>query len=250
MPKLTRNQWLIVAANFAIYSLLGWKFAVAVTIGIFFHELGHLIASERLGMKTSGMWLIPFLGGAAVNNNQYKTMYGRANVALAGPIIGSIPAVVFIALYWATGIHWLASAAFWILAINVVNLPPLFPILDGAKIIDSITYSIDRKFGLYVSCAFTCIGYLALVGIGMPIFGMFILLVSFSVLMSEWENQRNESHGLYERCTKGYLNKPYPMSKIQISNILGIWTASILTMITMCLYVHHIGLDSIGLLLK
>ncbi len=64
----------LAGASFASYSYLtDWKFAIIILISLVFHEYGHLKAMKKFGLKTKGIYLIPFVGGAAVQAEYCKT---------------------------------------------------------------------------------------------------------------------------------------------------------------------------------
>lgn len=57
----------LVGASFTSYAyMFTWKFALMIIVMLFVHESGHIWAMKRYGVKTKGIYLIPFVGGAAV----------------------------------------------------------------------------------------------------------------------------------------------------------------------------------------
>jgi len=249
MPKLNRWQLLCIVVNFCICSLIGWKLAVVMVVGLAAHEYSHLIEMKRQGRNTCGFWLIPFLGGVAISSDKPKTFWCQAKTVLAGPIGGGIPAVIAIVLYWATGIQWLACAAFWISLANALNLIPMSPLLDGGKALDAITYSISRKMGVRVSLVCALVGTIALF-MWAPIFSSVLCFISVKICSKEMENQVYEKHECYEFCSKGYLDKPFPITHKQMWMTALIWLAAMLVLTAVCVYVWHIGLVSLRLLLR
>ena len=115
------------------YTLLwGWQFAVGFVALIFFHEMGHVAEAKRQGLPVSAPLFIPFLGAMITMKAMPHNAWREAQVALAGPIAGSLAA----AGCWAIGSYadsnfWraLAFAGFFI---NLFNLIPLVP-LDGGR---------------------------------------------------------------------------------------------------------------------
>lgn len=52
-----------IFVSLGAYALVyGWKFAVALVYLIYIHEMGHLLAAKRKGIKTSNAIFIPFVG--------------------------------------------------------------------------------------------------------------------------------------------------------------------------------------------
>ncbi|WP_352260335.1 hypothetical protein, partial [Psychrobacter sp. TB55-MNA-CIBAN-0194] len=57
---------LFAGASVAAYSwLFSFEFALALIGCLVFHEYGHIRAMKHFGMKTKGIYLIPFVGGLA-----------------------------------------------------------------------------------------------------------------------------------------------------------------------------------------
>src|ERR1041385_5352852 len=114
------------------WTMWGWKFAVGVVLSIYVHEMGHVQALQRYGIKATAPMFIPGVG-AVVRLKQYPADRREdARVGLAGPIWGLGAAVVAYAVYRATesGI-WGAIAHFgaWV---NLFNLLPVWQ-LDGGR---------------------------------------------------------------------------------------------------------------------
>jgi Zn-dependent protease len=138
----------LAAASIAGYTMLfSWQFAVVIVGSILFHEYGHLWAMKKRGLKTKGIYLIPFFGGAAVAEESFKTRNNEAFIGLFGPIFGLGLAVVVLIGYYFTRNSFMAAIAGWMGLINIFNLLPVNP-LDGGRIIKSVTFSISNKLGL------------------------------------------------------------------------------------------------------
>ena len=118
---------------FSVYwTLWGWRFALGFVVSIYIHEMGHVAALTRLGIKATAPMFIPGLG-AVVRLKQYPvTPREDARVGLAGPIWGLAAAAVSYAVYRATDNQtWgaIAQVGAWI---NLFNLLPVWQ-LDGAR---------------------------------------------------------------------------------------------------------------------
>ena len=127
--------------------LLTWQFAVLIMVSLFFHESGHIWAMKRCGLKTKGIYFIPFMGAAAVSEDTFGTRRNEVYIAIMGPIWGFALAVVTLIGYYVTDNALFAAAAGWMAMINLFNLLPINP-LDGGRIMKSIAFSIDSKIGL------------------------------------------------------------------------------------------------------
>src|SRR5271154_2844375 len=75
----------------AAYSLLwGWQFAIGFVVLLFVHEMGHVIALRREGIKASAPMFVPFLGALITARSLGDNALAEARVGLAGPVLGSL----------------------------------------------------------------------------------------------------------------------------------------------------------------
>lgn len=109
-----------------------WVIALAVIVGLFVHEYGHVLAMNRLGMGPARIWIIPFLGGLAKGQREPRSEWDGVLVSLAGPAFGLLAAAPFFGLWSLTGGDAWLLGVFAIALINLVNLAPAPP-LDGSK---------------------------------------------------------------------------------------------------------------------
>ena len=139
---LTKAQtFLTMFVSFGVYwAAWGWKFALGLILSIYVHEMGHVFALQRLGIKSSVPTFIPGLG-ALIRMKQYPASPSEdARVGLAGPLWGLFAALVCVAVYYATGwASWgaIAKVGAWI---NLFNLMPFVP-LDGGRGFRALTRS-------------------------------------------------------------------------------------------------------------
>jgi Zn-dependent protease len=121
---------LSMLVSIGAYALLwGWKFAIGFVLLLFVHELGHALEAKRQGIPISAPLFIPFLGP--------KDAWREAQVALAGPIVGSLGAA---AVWWygeATDNNLLIALAFTGFFLNLFNLLPIVP-LDGGRAVAAL----------------------------------------------------------------------------------------------------------------
>ncbi|MBY0400192.1 site-2 protease family protein, partial [Myxococcota bacterium] len=114
------------------WTLWGWKFAVGFIAMIYVHEMGHVAALHRLGIRASAPMFVPGLG-AFVRLDQYPASAREdARIGLAGPIWGLAAAVSAYALHLATGYAVLAGIAHAGAVVNLFNLIPVWQ-LDGSR---------------------------------------------------------------------------------------------------------------------
>lgn len=110
----------------------GWLGALALVGGVFVHEFGHLLMINRAGCGPSRIRIIPFLGGAATMTRPPTSAFTGVLIALAGPAFGLLGALPFFVAAYATGERGWLTGAFYVGALNLINLLPAAP-LDGSK---------------------------------------------------------------------------------------------------------------------
>jgi Zn-dependent protease len=126
-----------VAASMVVsvgaYALLGgWWFGVGLVALIFVHEIGHVLELRRQGIPASAPLFIPFLGAFVGMKQMPKNAWKEAQVALAGPLLGTLGAIGV----WIAGValdsNFLKAMAFIGFFLNLFNLLPIVP-LDGGR---------------------------------------------------------------------------------------------------------------------
>jgi Zn-dependent protease len=141
----------------------GWKFALGLVLSIYIHEMGHVAALRRYGIKASAPMFIPGVGAFVRLHQRPANPVEDARVGLAGPLWGLGAALATFAVYLATDWpSWLAitRVGAWI---NLFNLTPLWQ-LDGARGFRALTRA-QRWLavaGLGVAWFLTAEGLLAL----------------------------------------------------------------------------------------
>ena len=117
----------------AAYSLFwGWEFAAGFVVLLFLHEMGHVIALRREGIKASAPMFVPFLGALITAKSLGENALAEARVGLAGPILGSLAAAVVAVIAVLTGSDMLLALAYVGFLLNLFNLLPVVP-LDGGR---------------------------------------------------------------------------------------------------------------------
>jgi Zn-dependent protease len=134
LPKLklftTAGTMFVSIAAYAW--IWGLPFAAGFVVLLLVHELGHVIALRREGIKASAPMFIPFLGAVITSRSLGDNATAEARVGLAGPILGSIGAAACILIWHATGNDLWRALAYTGFFLNLFNLMPLVP-LDGGR---------------------------------------------------------------------------------------------------------------------
>jgi Zn-dependent protease len=174
------------------YALLGgWWFGVGLVGLIFAHEMGHVLALRRQGVPASAPLFIPFMGAVIGMKRMPENAWREAEVALAGPLLGSLAA----AAVWAAGSYYhsrfLVALAFVGFLINLFNLIPVVP-LDGGRAVAALHPAI------------WLVGLAGLVALMVvqpsPILPLIVLLGGFE-LLNRWKTRRLAGAAGYYRVT-------------------------------------------------
>lgn len=115
-----------------IWWQMGWVWALAGVFGVLIHETGHVLAINALGCGPGRLTFVPFVGGAAYPKRPPDTEFKGVLIALAGPVFGLLAMAPFFVAYAVSGDEKWIEGAFFIAAINLINLLPAPP-LDGSK---------------------------------------------------------------------------------------------------------------------
>jgi Zn-dependent protease len=114
------------------WQVFGWSFALGLVLCIYVHEIGHVVALQRLGIAATSPMFIPGVG-AVVRLKQYPIDATEdARVGLAGPRWG----LGITALAWTIGhlaaaplLLAIAKTSAWLNLFNLIPVPPL----DGGR---------------------------------------------------------------------------------------------------------------------
>ncbi len=123
----------------------GQLFVVAIFSVVVLHELGHALAARRFGIRTRDITLLP-IGGMARLERMPREPWKEITVALAGPCVNLVLAVVFYFVLRAASVDLNPEAlvtiqgnvlvkVFWVnIAMIVFNMIPAFP-MDGGRVL-------------------------------------------------------------------------------------------------------------------
>ncbi|MFC1519287.1 site-2 protease family protein [Pseudomonadota bacterium] len=183
---------MLAAASVAAYSwLFSIEFALALIACLVIHEYGHIKAMKHFGMKTKGIYLIPFMGGLAVSDERINTRWQNVVISIMGPTFGLFMSIGCMLAYWLTGNIFFAGLASFNALLNLFNLLPILP-LDGGHILKSITFSMNSMVGLIACIAGAAAGVFISYSLGLALLG-FLLLIGSLEIVFEWKS-RHQSH--------------------------------------------------------
>ncbi|MCT7940755.1 site-2 protease family protein [Shewanella holmiensis] len=183
---------LLAGASVAAYSwLFSIEFALALIACLVFHEYGHIRAMKHFGMKTKGIYLIPFMGGLALSDERINTRWQDVVISIMGPTFGLFLSIACLVAYWITGNVFFAGVAAFNALLNLFNLLPILP-LDGGHILKSISFSMNSVTGLIACVAGAAIGVFISYSLGLALLG-FLLLIGSVEIVFEWRG-RHQSH--------------------------------------------------------
>ena len=155
-------------------AVINWKFAVLIVLIIVVHELGHVWAMKRAGMRVKGIYFIPFFGAATVSEDLWPSWKAQARVNLAGPVWGLLLTLAALAAHVSTGYRFpfLAAVAAWGGLLNLLNLLPVNP-LDGGRIVGAVAYSLRSRAAFGATFAFLVVG--VLLGLGLQLYLIYVV---------------------------------------------------------------------------
>jgi Zn-dependent protease len=120
--------------SLAVYATIwGWPYAAGFIALMFLHEMGHYVAARQRGLNVGAPMFIPFVGAWIDLKDQPVDVATEAYVAMAGPLVGTVAAVLV--YLWGRSVEssLLLAIAYAGLFLNLFNLLPLSP-LDGGRI--------------------------------------------------------------------------------------------------------------------
>ena len=173
---------LFAAGSLAAYSwLFSIEFAIALLLCLVFHEYGHIKAMKYFGLKTKGIYLIPFVGGLALSDDKISTRWQDIVISIMGPFFGLLLSIACLVLYWLTDLEILAGLAVFNALLNLFNLLPVLP-LDGGHVLKSIAFSINSKIGLVVCILGAVLGIYLSYHFGLALLGFLLAIGSMEIV--------------------------------------------------------------------
>ena len=127
------STFLSMFASLGVYwTVFGWRLALGLVISIYIHEMGHVAALMRYGVKASTPLFIPGLGAMIRLRQHLGDPRQDARVGLAGPLWGLGAALGSYAVHLAGGPPIWAAVARLGAWLNLFNLTPIWE-LDGGR---------------------------------------------------------------------------------------------------------------------
>ncbi len=127
----TGGTMLLSVAAYAF--VFGWRYAVGFVVLLFIHEMGHFMAARQRGMTVGAPTFIPFVGAWIDLKEQPMDVETEAHIGLAGPVAGTVGAMLCYGLARYTDSQLLLALAYAGCFLNLFNLIPLSP-FDGGRI--------------------------------------------------------------------------------------------------------------------
>lgn len=129
---------LSMLVSFGVYwAAWGWAFAAGLLLSLYVHELGHVVALRRYGIRASAPMFLPGIGAYVRLDQHPETPTQDARVGLAGPWFGLGAAAVAYLLYLVTDAPLLGAIAKVGAWLNLFNLLPVWQ-LDGGRAFRSL----------------------------------------------------------------------------------------------------------------
>lgn len=118
--------------------IYGWAFGAGFVTLLLIHEIGHYITAKAIKLDVSLPIFIPFVGAAIRMKEEPKDAVIEAKLAIGGPLIGSLGALICLMLGFLLKQDVFVALAYTGFMINLFNLIPVHP-LDGGRIVSAIS---------------------------------------------------------------------------------------------------------------
>jgi Zn-dependent protease len=133
LGKVALTGGTMILSVFAYALIYGLWYAVGFVALLFVHELGHYAAAKQRGLAVGAPTFIPFVGAWIELKDMPHDVETEAWVGLAGPLLGTVGALLCYYAYRATGAPLLLALAYAGFFLNLFNLIPVSP-FDGGRI--------------------------------------------------------------------------------------------------------------------
>lgn len=138
IPMILKTGGTMVLSIWLYAMMWGVWFAVGFVVLIFVHELGHLLAARKCGLKVSAPMFIPFIGAIILLKDAPRNAWIEAQVGIGGPMLGTLGAGVCELIHLATGNQLFRALAYTGFVLNLFNLAPV-GFLDGGRIVTALS---------------------------------------------------------------------------------------------------------------
>jgi len=189
--KLFTTAGSMVVSVGAYAMIWGWRFGLGFVLLLLVHESGHALEARRQGLPVSAPVFIPFMGAAILLREMPHNAWREARLALAGPLVGSLGALIcwgFANAYHSPLLLALAYVGFFL---NLFNLLPIVP-LDGGRVVAALHPAI------------WIVGFAALAGLVYlapnPILLIVLVLAAYE-LFHRWQSRHEARASEYYKVT-------------------------------------------------
>lgn len=131
--KLLTTGGTMLLSVVAYAFVFGWRYAAGFVVLLFIHEMGHYVAARQRGLAVGAPTFIPFVGAWIDLKEQPMDVETEAYIGLAGPVAGTVGAMLCYGLARWTDSQLLLALAYTGCFLNLFNLIPLAP-FDGGRI--------------------------------------------------------------------------------------------------------------------
>ena len=206
------------------FALIGKVFSFLIcTLVALQHELGHYFASSKLGYKLNKITLMPY--GAIIKGDDINLKYkDECKIALAGPLINLLTAIIFTALWWFIPDTYAYTdlIVFTSITLAVINLLPCYPLDGGRFLLATLSLFISRKRAKTISYIISLVFAFLLLAIF--VYSLFttpnITILFFSLFMF-WGVFGGSKENYYVKSCLNFTlfkdNKPKPVKKLAVS---------------------------------
>lgn len=137
-PMILKTGGTMILSIGAYAMMWGVWFAVGFVLLIFIHELGHLLAARKCGLKVGAPVFIPFMGAIIALKEAPRNAWIEAQVGIGGPMLGTVGAACCEMIHLATGNRMFGALAYTGFFLNLFNLAPV-GFLDGGRIVTALS---------------------------------------------------------------------------------------------------------------
>lgn len=124
--------WTMLLSFGFYWSIWGWKFALGFILSMYVHEMGHVAALRRFGIKATAPMFIPGFGALVRLKQLPANPIEDARIGLAGPWWGMGAAFACYVVFEVTNVPIWAAIAQTGAWLNLFNLLPIWQ-LDGGR---------------------------------------------------------------------------------------------------------------------
>lgn len=146
-------------------------FAIGFGILLLIHELGHVLALQKLGKVAGGIYFLPFMGAFVTTKEEFHTENDYAYVKYLGPFMGTLGVLAILFAFLLTSDPKLLRLVFSGAVLNLINMIPL-TFLDGYGVLKGVIKHVEW------------VGFLTLIILGFFVFNEYVLTLSFLLILT------------------------------------------------------------------